>query len=58
MASHTTDWFPGRVSKSYRANYDRMKWNHPDKDWLESVNVRMEEKMAISMLGKKLTVEE
>lgn len=26
MASHTTDWFPGRVTKPYRDNYDQVNW--------------------------------
>ncbi|KKL94556.1 hypothetical protein LCGC14_1863510 [marine sediment metagenome] len=25
-ASHTTDWYPGRVSKDYKDNYEEVIW--------------------------------
>ena len=31
MGSHITDWHPGRVSREYRDNYDRIFENGPRK---------------------------
>lgn len=31
MAKGKSDWKPGRVTKEYRSNYDRIQWRGPDK---------------------------
>ena len=29
MASHTTDWVPGRISDEYRKGYEAVEWSDP-----------------------------
>lgn len=41
MNSHVTDWFPGRISKEYKANYDMIRWKKPT---VPKTPIKVEEK--------------
>ena len=43
MPSHTTDWFPGRVSKAYKDNYPRSMGKVTDDEKEESTEEEIPE---------------
>ena len=48
MSSHNTDWFPGRVSDTYRENYDLMDWR-----WDELQGITPKEDMSTGITPKE-----
>ncbi len=43
MTSHTTDWFPGRVSQQYKDNYARSMGKADDGEEKESTEEKIPE---------------